>query len=48
MASRAQPVLWRETVKAGAVRSGALVAALVSGAYALRLMRNALVANTAR
>ena len=27
MASRAQPSLWRETVKAGAVRSGALIAA---------------------
>jgi DNA segregation ATPase FtsK/SpoIIIE, S-DNA-T family len=27
MASRAQPVLWRETVRAGAVRSGALFAA---------------------
>jgi DNA segregation ATPase FtsK/SpoIIIE, S-DNA-T family len=29
MASRAQPPLWRETVKAGAVRSGALVTSLV-------------------
>ncbi len=29
MASRAQPALWRETVKAGAVRSGALIAAIV-------------------
>jgi S-DNA-T family DNA segregation ATPase FtsK/SpoIIIE len=29
MASRAQPALWRETVKAGAVRSGALIASLV-------------------
>ncbi|MET3761126.1 DNA translocase FtsK 4TM domain-containing protein [Sphingomonas sp. UYEF23] len=28
MASRAQPPLWRETVKAGAVRSGALLAAI--------------------
>ena len=28
MASRAQPVLWRETVKAGAVRSGAMLGAL--------------------
>ncbi|MEG3176725.1 DNA translocase FtsK 4TM domain-containing protein [Sphingomonas sp. RB3P16] len=28
MASRAQPPLWRETVKAGAVRSGALIAAI--------------------
>ena len=28
MASRAQPSLWRETVKAGAVRSGALVTAI--------------------
>ncbi|KQU61541.1 cell division protein FtsK [Sphingomonas sp. Leaf339] len=27
MASQAQPALWRETVKAGAVRSGALIAA---------------------
>ena len=27
MASRAQPALWRETVKAGAVRSGALITA---------------------
>lgn len=29
MASRAQPSLWRETVKAGAVRSGALATAIV-------------------
>ena len=29
MASRAQPVLWRETVKAGAVRSGAVMTAIV-------------------
>ncbi|WP_010184241.1 FtsK/SpoIIIE family DNA translocase [Sphingomonas sp. PAMC 26605] len=28
MASRAQPPLWRETVKAGAVRSGALITAI--------------------
>ncbi len=28
MASRAQPALWRETVKAGAVRSGALIASV--------------------
>jgi S-DNA-T family DNA segregation ATPase FtsK/SpoIIIE len=28
MASRAQPPLWRETMKAGAVRSGALIAAI--------------------
>ena len=28
MASRVQPALWRETVKAGAVRSGALIAAI--------------------
>jgi len=28
MASRAQPVLWRESVKAGAVRSGALMTAI--------------------
>ena len=28
MASRAQPPLWRETVKAGAVRSGALIGAI--------------------
>ena len=28
MASQAQPVLWRETVKAGAVRSGALITAV--------------------
>ena len=27
MASQAQPPLWRETVKAGAVRSGALLGA---------------------
>ena len=38
MASRAQPVLWRETVKAGAVRSGALVAALVLFAVTLMLV----------
>ncbi|GGB23378.1 hypothetical protein GCM10011380_11370 [Sphingomonas metalli] len=36
MASQAQPALWRETVKAGAVRSGAvLVAALLFGATLL-------------
>ena len=29
MASRAQPPLWRETVRAGAVRSGALIGAIV-------------------
>ncbi len=29
MASRAQPALWRETVKAGAVRSGALITAVL-------------------
>ena len=29
MASRAQPALWRETVKAGAVRSGALITSAV-------------------
>ena len=29
MATRAQPVLWRETVRAGAVRSGALAGALI-------------------
>ena len=28
MASRARPALWRETVKAGAARSGQLLAAL--------------------
>ncbi len=28
MASRAQPPLWRETVKAGAARSGALIGAI--------------------
>ena len=38
MASRAQPVLWRETVKAGAVRSGALVAALILFAVTLMLV----------
>ena len=29
MASRAQPPLWRETVRAGAVRSGALIGAII-------------------
>jgi hypothetical protein len=38
MASRAQPVLWRETVKAGAVRSGALVAAIALFAVTLMLV----------
>jgi len=37
MASRAQPALWRETVKAGAVRSGALVTAVVVFAGCLLL-----------
>ncbi|WP_242097498.1 DNA translocase FtsK 4TM domain-containing protein [Sphingomonas sp. CROZ-RG-20F-R02-07] len=37
MASRAQPALWRETVKAGAVRSGALITAcaLFAGVLAM-------------
>ncbi|WP_375391130.1 DNA translocase FtsK [uncultured Sphingomonas sp.] len=35
MASRAQPVLWRETVRAGAVRSGALAAAVALFALTL-------------
>jgi S-DNA-T family DNA segregation ATPase FtsK/SpoIIIE len=35
MASRAQPVLWRESVKAGAVRSGALMTAIVLFALGL-------------
>ncbi|MDP1028226.1 DNA translocase FtsK 4TM domain-containing protein [Sphingomonas sp. KR1UV-12] len=35
MASQAQPALWRETVKAGAVRSGAVIAAV--GIFALTL-----------
>lgn len=38
MASRAQPVLWRETVKAGAVRSGALVTAIALFAVTLMLV----------
>ena len=29
MASRAQPILWRETMKAGAVRSGRVIGAAV-------------------
>ena len=37
MASRAQPVLWRETVRAGAVRSGALFAAVALFACTLLL-----------
>jgi len=37
MASRAQPALWRETVKAGAVRSGALITAVVVFAACLLL-----------
>ena len=36
MASRARPALWRETVKAGAARSGQLIAAL--GLYAAALL----------
>ncbi|WP_375397739.1 DNA translocase FtsK 4TM domain-containing protein [uncultured Sphingomonas sp.] len=35
MASRAQPPLWRETMKAGAVRSGALIGALSIGMVTL-------------
>jgi len=35
MASRAQPVLWRESVKAGAVRSGALMTAIALFALSL-------------
>src|SRR3569623_1002070 len=35
MASRARPALWRETVKAGAARSGQLIAALALYAAAL-------------
>jgi len=35
MASRAQPVLWRESVKAGAVRSGTLVTSVVLFAASL-------------
>ena len=35
MASRAQPILWRETVRAGAVRSGALFAAIALFALTL-------------
>jgi len=37
MASQAQPALWRETVKAGAVRSGALIAAVTIGMVTLAL-----------
>ena len=37
MASRAQPVLWRETMRAGAARSGALVAAMALFALTLLL-----------
>ena len=37
MASRAQPALWRETVKAGAVRSGAVIAAVAIFAATLAL-----------
>jgi S-DNA-T family DNA segregation ATPase FtsK/SpoIIIE len=37
MASQAQPALWRETVKAGAVRSGALIAAAAIAAVTLAL-----------
>ncbi|HEX8485139.1 DNA translocase FtsK [Sphingomonas sp.] len=38
MASRAQPALWRETVKAGAVRSGAVIAAIAIFAVTLALV----------
>ncbi|WP_374943831.1 DNA translocase FtsK 4TM domain-containing protein [Sphingomonas sp.] len=38
MASRAQPALWRETVKAGAVRSGAMIAAVAIFAATLALV----------
>jgi S-DNA-T family DNA segregation ATPase FtsK/SpoIIIE len=37
MASRAQPTLWRETVKAGAARSGAMLAALAILALTLAM-----------
>ncbi len=37
MASRAQPPLWRETMKAGAVRSGALIAAIALFAVTIAL-----------
>src|SRR5262245_54045063 len=43
MASRAQPPLWRETVKAGAARSGAMITAIAilvaTGMVALALAR---------
>jgi S-DNA-T family DNA segregation ATPase FtsK/SpoIIIE len=38
MASRAQPALWRETVRAGAVRSGAVIAAIAVFAATLALV----------
>jgi len=38
MASRAQPALWRETVKAGAVRSGAMFGALALFALTLAMV----------
>jgi S-DNA-T family DNA segregation ATPase FtsK/SpoIIIE len=38
MASRAQPALWRETVKAGAVRSGAMIASVAIFAVTLALV----------
>jgi S-DNA-T family DNA segregation ATPase FtsK/SpoIIIE len=38
MASRAEPVLWRETVRAGAVRSGALAGAVVLFALTLLML----------
>jgi S-DNA-T family DNA segregation ATPase FtsK/SpoIIIE len=38
MASRAQPALWRETVKAGAVRSGALIASIAIFAASLAMV----------
>ncbi len=37
MASQAQPALWRETVKAGAVRSGAVIAAVAILVFTLAL-----------
>ena len=38
MASRAQTPLWRETVKAGAARSGAMIVAVAVAAVSLLLV----------
>ena len=42
MASRAQPMLWRDTMKAGARRSGALIGAIALSVLGLNLLGDGL------